>query len=316
MTNSIQYNLENEVKYPHLTDEDIKIKIGNRIKNQSKKHNIKVQELADVLYLSERTIKAYRKGEKMPSLSTLLSMCNIFHCDIEYLLGFQECETKETTDIQKATGLSEKAIQEICNRPEYYNYSLNAGNDFDLPLDYDSLNWCITHGLLDIVDALHNVRNYGCVIRRMNISKELQNIINDSFSDASKSNIYFQMDDIRYFVNSLIQSLSKYDIEKLSKFKDELSSLPHQGLIHDIDESDKKTVIDEIEYINANFNKSLNKELQKMIYYISLYVLQFCYRALYFKYTLETSKFTISKKFDALVDDYMNQFVNQEGDEK
>lgn len=41
-------------------------------------------------------------------------MCELFDCEISYLFCEYDCKTRETTDIQKATGLSEKSIQRLC----------------------------------------------------------------------------------------------------------------------------------------------------------------------------------------------------------
>lgn len=42
-------------------------------------------------------------------------MCDLFNCELGYLLGEYNCKTRATTDIQAATGLSERAIDRLQN---------------------------------------------------------------------------------------------------------------------------------------------------------------------------------------------------------
>lgn len=65
---------------------------------------------------SRQTAANWESGKKLPSLDDLLRMCNLFSCEIGYLLceeGY-ECKTRAVTDIQKDTGLSAGAIEQIC----------------------------------------------------------------------------------------------------------------------------------------------------------------------------------------------------------
>ena len=297
----------------------MKIRI-DRINELKNRMDLTTNEMADI---AECSIDSYYKyqNENAPQPWKMECLCNVadyFKCDLDYLLDRQNCETKALTDIKKATGLSEDAIKEITNRPEYNDYVLNY--EKDLPLDYDSLSWCITHGLIDIIEEMRNVRSYGAVIKPLNISKELYDVIKNSFSDATTSDTIFQMNSIRCFSHSLIKSLLKYKNEKLGQFKDALSSCYKEhntGIYHKITDDDKEIVNQEIESINTiSYKHALDPDLVDLIRKITLYSLMLCYPPLYFNYTLETSKFAISKHFNNLVDDYMNEFISKKGDEK
>lgn len=64
---------------------------------------------------SRQTIGNWENGKIMPSLTDLFKMCEIFDCELGYLLCEYDCKTRKATDIQTATGLSENAINALSN---------------------------------------------------------------------------------------------------------------------------------------------------------------------------------------------------------
>lgn len=67
--------------------------------------------------LGRNNLSKFENGElETIKLGLLLAYCKIFNVDMGYLLGEYDCETKEAADIQKAIGLSEKAIGQIIER--------------------------------------------------------------------------------------------------------------------------------------------------------------------------------------------------------
>lgn len=89
-------------------------KIGERIKTERKAQGYKTQgTFAKAMGLSEysrQTVAHWEDGTVLPSLKELLEMCNLFDCELGYLLCEHDCKTRENTDIHKVTGLSENAI--------------------------------------------------------------------------------------------------------------------------------------------------------------------------------------------------------------
>lgn len=69
---------------------------------------------------SRQSIGAWEKGERLPSLDDFIKLCEIFECELGYLLGEYDCKTRTATDITAATGLSEKAVNKLIqtNRSE------------------------------------------------------------------------------------------------------------------------------------------------------------------------------------------------------
>lgn len=81
------------------------------IASKSKKYNNKQK--------SRQTIANWEKGETYPSYQDMVNLCKLFKCDIDYLTGKIPCKTRENTDIQKETRLTEETIKRIKMIPSF-----------------------------------------------------------------------------------------------------------------------------------------------------------------------------------------------------
>ena len=59
---------------------------------------------------TRKTIASWEKGNPIPPLDTLLKMCEIFDCELGYLLCEHDTKTRAAADIQSEIGLSESSI--------------------------------------------------------------------------------------------------------------------------------------------------------------------------------------------------------------
>lgn len=90
--------------------------LGERIREARKKAGLTQAQFARALNMSEESLKTigrWEKGEQTPKLDILMKMCEIFECEAGYLLGEFSLPTREKTDIQEATGLSQEAIDTL-----------------------------------------------------------------------------------------------------------------------------------------------------------------------------------------------------------
>ena len=79
------------------------------------------EKFSELLGVSRGTfIKWEKPGGVIPPLDYLLKMCNIFGCEVGYLLGEFDCTTREAMDIHAVTGLSERAIEILSSTDEPY----------------------------------------------------------------------------------------------------------------------------------------------------------------------------------------------------
>lgn len=88
--------------------------LGKKINDERENLGDSLATFAQKINISRQTLARWEKGEGVgPSVTDLLRMCEVFHCDFGYLVGEYACRTREATDIQEATGLSEKAINRL-----------------------------------------------------------------------------------------------------------------------------------------------------------------------------------------------------------
>ena len=92
------------------------IKIGKRIESERKNYHFSAQELSEKIGISRQTLRKWETGEGVEiPLGVLVSLCNIFDCEMGYLLcedGY-EMKTRTVTDIHAHTGLSRESIDKI-----------------------------------------------------------------------------------------------------------------------------------------------------------------------------------------------------------
>lgn len=116
----ISKNIKKERKKLNMTQE----KLGQKI---SKKLNAKRE-------LTGKQISIYEnpKNDTIPPLKILLTMCDIFNCELGYLLGEESYSkgTKNSTIAASETGFSEEALQQIRNVmgifPEETEFNMEA----------------------------------------------------------------------------------------------------------------------------------------------------------------------------------------------
>lgn len=90
--------------------------IGRRIRKEREKINLSQAKFAKALELEESSrqfVAKWEKGKALPHLSYMYKMCELFECELGYLLCEYDCKTRVATDIKKATGLTEDAINRL-----------------------------------------------------------------------------------------------------------------------------------------------------------------------------------------------------------
>ena len=98
------------------------VNIGERIKAERKRHHWTQEMLIEILNhqqncaVGRNTLSAIENGSPTTcSLELLASLCDLFNCEIGYLLcedGYEQ-KTRKDTDVYKETGLSYEAIKAL-----------------------------------------------------------------------------------------------------------------------------------------------------------------------------------------------------------
>lgn len=84
----------------------------NNIKVSRQEQGLTQEELANELYISARqTIGKWEKGEDGGiTLQQLRGLCNLFNCEIGYIVGDYDTKRKATADASEETGLSNASV--------------------------------------------------------------------------------------------------------------------------------------------------------------------------------------------------------------
>ena len=86
--------------------------LGIALKQARKAAGVKTQDdLSKKAVIPLETIRSWEQGRKAPQLPQLLKLCEIYNCDLDYLVGRIKCKTHEIQDIHEYTGLSENSIK-------------------------------------------------------------------------------------------------------------------------------------------------------------------------------------------------------------
>ena len=89
--------------------------IGEIIKKERDRKGWSQVGLGSSVERSDKQISKYEKGLEIPPIKVLLKLCEVFNCELGYLLGEKGYSegTREDTDIVEETGLNLDAIQSI-----------------------------------------------------------------------------------------------------------------------------------------------------------------------------------------------------------
>ena len=87
--------------------------IGKRIRKARDDKKLSQDEVGASLHTVRQTVSKWERGMSFPTLEDMLGLCNLFDCELSYLLCETEYKTKNLQGIASFTGLSEKAIHTL-----------------------------------------------------------------------------------------------------------------------------------------------------------------------------------------------------------
>ena len=87
--------------------------LSEGLKRARKKAGLTQAQLAEKYGVHIKTVMNWEQGIAEPSLSTLMDLAEIYHCDLDYLTGRLDQKTHDLQFIHDQTGLSEKAIEKL-----------------------------------------------------------------------------------------------------------------------------------------------------------------------------------------------------------
>ena len=126
------------------------------------------KEISELLGISLRAYMDIESGKtKNIKISQLFELCEIFDCDLGYLIGEHAEKKRTATDINETTGLSEKAINNLMKYNEnvynedFFSYDRESKEIFMMPHyanHTDVLNLLLENE--DLIHILGNIANF------------------------------------------------------------------------------------------------------------------------------------------------------------
>lgn len=89
------------------------IEIGYRLYDERKKHGYSQEKLAEMVYVSRGAVSAWERGQYLPSTDKLLMLCELYDCDMDYLMGRIDESKHDLKFICEQTGLNEAAAKRL-----------------------------------------------------------------------------------------------------------------------------------------------------------------------------------------------------------
>lgn len=182
----------------------------DNLRNLRKQHGYTQEKLSELLGIGREKIVIWEKGGRSPDLNELLKICDIFDCDLDYLVGRIEQPTHSLQDISDITGLSIKSIEQLqeWNNERSYEHGLYIRSDVDY------LN-NILESFPDLLCRIDNVltnKEYPDRYRKvlcMRVALKLWNHITDQDSDL------IEMGNISKFASDFVYERLSYLEEEL-----------------------------------------------------------------------------------------------------
>lgn len=106
-------------------------KIGERMRKEREAFGFSQSKLMEEIGRSPdsyRVLGRWEKGKVEPQLTDMLALCDVFQCDIGYLLGEQSTKRHIAADFQEITGLNEKTIEILSKWSQTNNNNIKIIN--------------------------------------------------------------------------------------------------------------------------------------------------------------------------------------------
>ncbi len=92
--------------------------LGNRLKQLRRKKNLTQQQLGDMINVTKVSICCYEKGDRVPSLDTLIDLANVLEVDLNTLVGYDKYIVSDN-DTTYGLNVSKEEMQLLLELRQY-----------------------------------------------------------------------------------------------------------------------------------------------------------------------------------------------------
>lgn len=202
--------------------------IGKRLTDERKKHHLTKLELAEAIgYSDQRPITSVERGDNIFPLDVMLELCEIFDCELAYLLCEQDCKTRAATDICEETGLSEKAIKILHNQIDLKSKLREIGLNDTFPVVTSFIDYYIQHGyenMQSIMKYLNQKINFEKLKKDVYYNK-LLSIYKEAVNAKGVWNAYGYSSAADDFYNKLEEMLKQELLEDIKDSNEQIKKM-------------------------------------------------------------------------------------------
>jgi len=129
---------------------------GERLKTARKKAHLSQEDLADKLNTDVTTVRNWEQHYNLPENETLLRLCKILDCDIDFLFGrINEAPTHKANYICEATGLNVTAVERLLEMKRDFD-----NNNDEYLQSCASLRLSVTSELITNGNLIEDIEKY------------------------------------------------------------------------------------------------------------------------------------------------------------
>ena len=184
------------------------------------------ESFAKEFNVSLKTIQNWEQNACTPNSKDLIALCKFFNCDMDYLFHNIDCKTHDLEFIHEKTGLSESAINQLCNFNNIRHAILNALlEDWRFSYDlFNDINSCYSkyYNLKEGHIQYQKERDYKESLTNGDIFKEKQLLENGTLTSTISRQQLAERDEayqaarfrIQKKLDNIIELLLKYFYEK------------------------------------------------------------------------------------------------------
>lgn len=232
----------------------------------------------------ENTNSKGKTGQTLPDLQTLMDICNVLECDLDYLVGGSEIESQDYQTMSDVLHISEESISALINNSDY-------GQFLDKIINYNIINNKVFE---EVLNRTHQLA----------LNKILNDVITTSFSpDFQKK--------IKDLFNKYYFSVFPFDMSQENFCKYIKSSIPYSEEFNSL-----KFIEDNFLEDGKMFIYNSNDEFLSLCKLQQYEIIISSIADISYDYFISQNVVELSKqKLDIMLSDLLQDAINKEADD-
>lgn len=96
-----------------MNEQEIKLKVGNKIKDYRKSLKLTQQALGDIIGINQRQVALIETGKSFPMLSTMIKLADVFKCNVNDFFEILAEKPQQELTTQIKTSIDNCNLKEL-----------------------------------------------------------------------------------------------------------------------------------------------------------------------------------------------------------